>query len=229
MSDDSKPNGAAGKLPTALDIALEKTPKPELAPFTAVLQSGGTPKEVRGFDLSPKTIDLILWNIGFYLLATWLAAKEKLNHLQAVMVQLEAKRAKFGPNGVAAEVNRQREAVVRDPLSADKIDSRETIAHNYRARASAFHAQLIRITRDEVLPTVEPVIKELENALLEWLREQEAARREDAEIWGIPYQPDPVWIAHAMLLVRIRNRLTSLEANEHAHAKPSDILQNINL
>jgi hypothetical protein len=83
------------------------------------------------------------------------------------------------------------------------LRSREAVAADFRAKQSALHAKLVKLSH-QAAALAEPIIEEARNRIIEWMEKREEQDKAECAIYGIAYHATAPWQAATHLLMRIR-------------------------
>jgi hypothetical protein len=212
----------------ALDKALEET-KPDPAPLTSAfitelrrkhppaaggMGTGWTKRnwpdgllfEGRMVEYSQLTIWAIGTDSGRQVCTS--EVLEQLRNLQKRMDDINNEAAKYSLSNIPAYQHQQRDQLEADALAGKMPDgivlhSRDAISEDFRAKQSALVKMLVKITHEEVVPLVKPILLDFENIVEEFLRSVEERERSVCEGFGIEYKPSVLWQAAVSLAMRL--------------------------
>jgi hypothetical protein len=208
--ENIKTDGAATTLPSALDIARERSQldsTPTTSTFLRRLRSGerapyGEPLpqllDGKQVVVTPQTVEAIVFNCGDEVCSKEEA--ERLRDLEAEMLAILKKAEEFGPSKVGDYVNSQRAALhaameAGEDVAKLSVDSREHVALDFRAKQSGFINLLNRLTTEEVVPLAKPILQRFAGMVEDFLRSTEEGDRCMCAGFGLEYQPSYLWKA----------------------------------
>ena len=214
-----KPNdGAAIPLPTALDIAQAKQKydsTPLTTEFFRVLRSGSRHfppemlREGKAVKVSAQTLEVIGFAIGTSprFSGEPLFTDEEISTLKDLQSRMEATvklAEEFSLAKVNDHIHKKRDAVHAAIDSGEQvgdmsIPTREQVTAEFRMKLNGYTSVLDRITRQEVLPLVTPMLERFEHGLEDFMRENEVGDRELCTAYGLDFAPGLLWQAAAVV------------------------------
>lgn len=244
MQTESQKDGAEGTLPTALDVAREKSkldPTPVTSGFwhrlrnnirlphgeaNPALDEGG-----KAVAVTAQTVEAILFNS-----LTPVCSGEDLeclSNFEAKMLATIGRLDEFSGAKVGDYMTRRRDETASaltngGVLPSDVVlPSREAVAHDFRVKQQALNSLLLKTTHAEVVPLAKPILQKFEKVVETFMREQEEQDRSMCAGFGLDYRPSLIWKAAAS--VAIQYQASHRLPRSHAWALPSSILHGFTL